>query len=100
MESNYESLMSLQQQWWQQQNNSAGPSWFKGLFGEIGAMPATYQWLGKICSRCDGKFYVNPLQNVPMGGEIDPQLCPWCKGLCSASEQEYRNLAIEAELGN
>jgi len=50
------------------------------------------------CKRCLSLFYTYAMQNVPLT-EIDGQahrLCPWCKGKCTAAEQDHQNALIES----
>jgi hypothetical protein len=53
------------------------------------------------CKRCLSLFYTYAMQNVPLTeigrafGEAY-KLCPWCKGECTAAEQDHQNALIES----
>lgn len=50
-------------------------------------------YVADICTRCFNVFYIHAMQNMGMLPAY--QLCPWCRGECSAAEQDHRNAAIE-----
>ncbi len=50
-------------------------------------------YIRHACGRCQGDFYVYALWNTPYDWEWNPKwrLCPWCRGECSAAEQQRAN---------
>ena len=68
---------------------------------------ATYNHAGfdyfirKECTRCGSPFYVHALQNSdPVEAQmacmgINVVQCSWCKGKCSAAEQDHHNAYVE-----
>lgn len=53
-------------------------------------------WCVDFCMRCESLFYTHAMQNTGMVPAY--RLCPWCRGECSAAEQDHRNAAIEVQI--
>lgn len=53
-------------------------------------------WIRNTCSRCEGSFFVWSEQGQN-GFSKNRYKCFWCRGDCSAAEQEHLNARIEEE---
>lgn len=48
-----------------------------------------------FCIRCEGVFYTHAMKNVAFRPAYELQVCPRCRGECSAAEQDHFNTYVE-----
>jgi hypothetical protein len=72
----------------------------RSLIGNVGGGPASGRcqyYIADYCKRCLSLFYTWSEQNTPLEDVGKAyRLCPWCKGQCSAAQQDHRNAFVEA----